>query len=78
MAIRRPKTRRKVRTYRPKICRFCEERAYYIDFKDADLLIRFVTEKGKIIPRRITGNCGLHQKKLAKAIKRARSIALLP
>ncbi len=78
MPIRKRKFRRKNRIIRPKICRFCEERIHYIDFKKGDVLSRFVTEKGKIIPRRITGNCGNHQKHLARAIKRARAIALLP
>lgn len=62
---------------KPKVCRFCESKVNYIDFKDADTLKKFQTEKGKILPRRITGNCLVHQKKLAIAIKRARVIALV-
>ncbi len=62
---------------KPKTCRFCEERVNYIDFKDAEILRKFQTEKGKIMPRRITGNCLDHQKMLAAAIKRARIIALV-
>ena len=62
---------------KPKVCRFCESKVNYIDFKDADTLKKFQTEKGKILPRRITGNCMVHQKKLAIAIKRARVIALV-
>ncbi len=78
MAFKKRRPRRRARFIRPKICRFCEENIHFIDFKDVDLLTRFVTEKGKMIPRRITGNCGFHQKILAKIIKRSRSIALLP
>jgi small subunit ribosomal protein S18 len=77
MAPARKRKRRRQRTARPKVCRFCEERIVYIDFKDVDLLKRYVTEKGKIIPRRITGTCPNHQKMLAKAIKRGRCISLL-
>jgi small subunit ribosomal protein S18 len=62
---------------KPKVCRFCESKVNYIDFKDAETLMKFQTEKGKILPRRITGNCLDHQKKLAIAIKRARIIALV-
>lgn len=62
---------------KPKVCRFCESKVNYIDFKDAETLMKFQTEKGKILPRRITGNCLVHQKKLAIAIKRARVIALV-
>ena len=62
---------------KPKICRFCEAKVNYIDFKDAETLAKFQTEKGKIMPRRITGNCLDHQKMLATAIKRARIVALV-
>ena len=62
---------------KPKVCRFCESKVNYIDFKDAETLMKFQTEKGKILPRRITGNCLDHPKKLAIAIKRARVIALV-
>ena len=74
---RRPRSRDNVRTYRPKICRFCEENINYVDFKDSSTLTRYITEKGKIIPKRITGTCANHQKILRKAIVRARGIALL-
>jgi small subunit ribosomal protein S18 len=63
--------------FRKKICRFCANKAK-IDYKDADSLRRFTTERGKILPRRITGTCAKHQRELACAIKRARSICLLP
>ena len=62
---------------KPKVCRFCEIKASYIDFKDAATLSKFQTEKGKIMPRRITGTCPDHQKMLAVAIKRARIVALV-
>ncbi|MDR0382736.1 MAG: 30S ribosomal protein S18 [Spirochaetaceae bacterium] len=60
-----------------KVCKFCTQKLK-IDYKDADGLRRFITERGKILPRRITGTCAKHQRALAEAIKRARVIALLP
>jgi len=69
--------RRKKRVIRVKICRFCENRIRGIDFKDVELLRRYQTEKGRILPRRITGSCYIHQKMLAEAIKRARNLALV-
>ena len=70
--------RAKSKTYfRKKVCRFCANKAK-IDYKDADALRRYMTERGKILPRRITGTCAKHQREVAKAIKRARSISLLP
>jgi len=70
--------RAKGKTYfRKKVCRFCANKAK-IDYKDADVLRRYMTERGKILPRRITGTCAKHQREVAKAIKRARSISLLP
>lgn len=63
--------------FRKKVCRFCANKAK-IDYKDADGLRRFTTERGKILPRRITGTCAKHQRELAGAIKRARAICLLP
>jgi len=63
---------------RPKICQFCADKNISIDYKQVDMLRRFVTEDGKIRPRRQTGTCATHQRKLAMAIKRARHIALLP
>lgn len=63
---------------RPKICQFCADKNISIDYKQADMLRRFVTEDGKIRPRRQTGTCARHQRELATAIKRARQIALLP
>lgn len=63
---------------RPKICQFCADKNLSIDYKQIDMLRRFVTEDGKIRPRRQTGTCASHQRKLAGEIKRARHIALLP
>jgi small subunit ribosomal protein S18 len=61
-----------------RICRFCEEKDLYVDYKDDKRLIRFMTEQGKIIPRRTSGTCAQHQRMLTTAIKRARHLALLP
>ena len=63
---------------RPKTCQFCADKSLSIDYKKVDMLRRFVTDEGKIRPRRQTGNCARHQRVLATAIKRARHIALLP
>jgi small subunit ribosomal protein S18 len=63
--------------FKKKVCRFCTQKLK-IDYKDADTLRRFVTERGKILPRRITGTCAKHQRELSTAIKRARLLALLP
>ena len=63
---------------RKKVCQFCVDKATSIDFKDAAKLRRFVSERGKILPRRTTGTCASHQRQLTVAIKRARMIALLP
>lgn len=61
-----------------KFCRFCAEKTPFIDYKDMRALRGYVTEKGKILPRRMTGACACHQRELTTAIKRARNIALLP
>jgi len=61
-----------------RVCRFCSSGDIYIDFKDEKRLIRFLTEQGKIIPRRTSGNCARHQRQLARSIKRARLLALIP
>jgi small subunit ribosomal protein S18 len=63
---------------RKKVCRFCADKTAVIDYKDANTLKLFVTERGKIIPRRISGNCASHQRDVARAIKRGRQVALLP
>jgi len=61
-----------------KYCQFCKDKCTYIDFKDAQGLRKFMTDRGKIKPRRVTGNCAQHQHQLSVAIKRAREMALLP
>jgi small subunit ribosomal protein S18 len=61
-----------------KVCRFCIHTDMEIDYKNAELLLNYITERGKIIPRRISGVCAKHQRDLSKEIKRARTIALLP
>src|SRR5262245_58314884 len=63
---------------RRKMCKFCADETISIDYKNPQLLRSFVTDRGKVIPRRITGNCATHQRKLAGAIKRSRMIALMP
>lgn len=76
--IREGEDKRKGRAfYRKKVCRFCAQKVK-IDYKEPDALRRFITERGKILPRRITGTCAKHQRKLAVEIKRARAVALLP
>ena len=66
------------RMHRRKVCRFCADKVDMIDYKDVKLLQGYVPERGKILPRRISGTCATHQRMLAEAIKRARNIALLP
>ena len=61
-----------------KVCRFCVDKVDYIDYKKPEQLMTFIQERGKIVPRRITGTCSRHQRWLAEAIKRARNIALMP
>ena len=81
MARARKPERSSFRRYFPpkrKVCRFCERNLRDIDYKDVDILRRYVPERGKISPRRMTGTCSYHQRKLAIAIKRARLMALLP
>ncbi len=63
---------------RRKVCRYCADKNAKVDFKDQSALKYFVTERGKIIPRRISGNCAKHQRQVATAIKQARGIALIP
>jgi len=70
---------RKKRTFqRRKVCRFCADKSIVIDYKEPRTLRYFISERGKIIPRRISGNCSKHQREISEAIKRARNIALLP
>ena len=63
---------------RKKVCQFCADKSEYIDYKDTAKLRRFLSERGKILPRRTTGTCAAHQRELTEAIKRARQVALLP
>ena len=75
----RPSGPRKKRPFqRMKVCRFCADKQISIDYKDPRTLCYFISERGKIIPRRISGNCSKHQREITKAVKRARNIALLP
>ena len=69
---RRPMRRRR------KVCAFCEDDKLVIDFRDVNILKKYISERGKILPRRITGNCAKHQRAITLAVKRARHIALLP
>ena len=78
MAFQGRKSKRKMTYHRRKVCRYCADSSLKIDYKDSRVLRLFTTERGKIIPRRISGNCARHQRILTVAIKRARNIALLP
>ena len=71
---------RRLRSRKPrrKVCQFCVEKVQHIDYKDVTRLRRFTSERGKILPRRMTGTCAKHQRQLSTAIKRARTIALMP
>ena len=66
------------RKSRKKVCTFCVEKSEFIDYKDTQKLRRFISERAKILPRRVTGTCAYHQRELTVAIKRARQLALLP
>ena len=72
-----PLKRRNIRR-RKKVCVFCADKSATIDYKDANKLKRYISERGKILPRRITGTCAKHQRALTVAVKRARKIAVLP
>ena len=77
--MRRPQQQRRKKSFtRRKVCRFCTDKEYQLDYKNPKTLSYFITERGKIIPRRITGNCAFHQRALTTEIKRARAIAFLP
>lgn len=75
---KKAKRKKKKKIQRPKICRLTVDRVVYIDYKDVAMLKHYITERGKIIPRRITGASAKHQRMLTHAIKLARQIALLP
>lgn len=77
----RPKLKKRVnkdRKPKRKVCSFCVDKVEHIDYKDAPRLRKFVSERGKILPRRISGSCARHQRAVTAAVKRARVIALLP
>lgn len=63
---------------RKKVCQFCADKDKKIDYKDVETLKKYITERGKILPRRVTGSCAMHQRAVTRAIKRARTVALLP
>lgn len=69
---------KKRRGRKKRVCNFCADKAKHIDYKDIRKLGKYITERGKMLPRRITGTCATHQRTLTKAIKRSRIIALLP
>jgi len=64
--------------HRKKVCQFCAEKDSVVDYKDVETLKKYVSERGKILPRRITGTCCMHQRAVTTAIKRARTVALMP
>ena len=77
MAIQRRESKGGKRPHR-KVCNFCVEKMDFVDYKEVSRLRRFISERGKILPRRVTGTCARHQRRLTVALKRARAIALLP
>jgi small subunit ribosomal protein S18 len=78
MAEKRERGNNRGRRVRRKVCSFCADKVEGIDYKDISKLRKYISERSKILPRRITGNCAKHQRQLTIAIKRARQIALLP
>ena len=78
MADRPERPARGGRKGRRKVCSFCVDKIDTIDYKDVNKLKRYVSERGKILPRRITGNCAKHQRALTVAVKRARHVAIMP
>jgi len=77
-APKKRNSKNKDRKPKRKVCSFCVDKVEHIDYKDSPRLRKFVSERGKILPRRISGNCARHQRALTTAVKRARVIALLP
>jgi len=73
-----PRKKKPAYAIRKKVCRFCSEKMPPIDYKDVFKLQKFMTERGKIIPSRLSGNCAKHQRQVARAIKKARAISLVP
>lgn len=78
METKHPERPSSIRKPRRKVCQFCVEKAQEIDYKDVAKLQKFVTERGKILPRRVSGCCAKHQRQLTTAIKQARCVALMP
>ena len=76
--MERENRRKSFGMHRKKVCQFCAEKTERIDYKDVETLKKYVTERGKILPRRVTGTCTMHQREVTKAIKRARTVALMP
>ena len=74
----RPARKPMKRSSRRKVCAFCQEKVQFIDYKDVNRLKKYITEGGKILPRRMSGVCAMHQRELSNAIKNARIVALLP
>ncbi len=74
----RTDTARRRRFGRRKVCPFCADKSLYIDYKTPSMLKRFISERGRIVPRRISGVCAQHQRQLQMAVKRARMVALMP
>lgn len=75
----RPRHRQRKKSFsKRKVCRFCTDRDYSLDYKNPKILSLFISERGKIIPRRITGNCAFHQRALTSAVKKARILAFIP
>lgn len=70
--------KKKLGTGRKKSCRFCQDKELRVDYKDGRLLQGFITERGRLVPRRITGNCAYHQRQIALSVKRARILAYIP
>ena len=77
-AEKRPYRQKNMRVRRKKVCLFCTDKTAVIDYKDAARLRKYISERGKILPRRVSGTCAKHQRELTTAIKRARVLALLP
>lgn len=76
--MRKPLNKKRRVYIKRKVCRFCADKTLEIDYKNPRILRYFITERGKIIPRRISGNCAKHQREITTAIKKARNIAILP
>ncbi|MGI6537517.1 MAG: 30S ribosomal protein S18 [Caldicoprobacterales bacterium] len=72
------KPQRAGRRPRKRVCAFCIDKIEYVDYKDVTRLRKYITDRGKILPRRVSGNCAKHQRRVTEAIKRARHVALLP